>query len=279
MVHRKVLEPDSGPLAAYGARVRRLREERGWTQEELAARTKYSSKHISAVETGSRPSTLKFSGALDAAFGLTGTDQSFDRECQQLRHGVLMEGFPEYVHQERRAIEIRLFEIGLVPGLLQTPEYAQALADASVARGAASADQAAGRLTFLFERQQILERERPPMLLVVMDESCIRHLVGGPDVMAAQLRRLAEFAARPYTVLQVAPFALGERRSFNRPVTLLTLPDRSVLSYAESQAQGNLERESGAVTSMLTHYHQLAAESLSQADSVAMIEEARKGML
>ncbi len=279
MVYRKVLEPDRGPMAAYGARLRRLREERGWTQEELAVRTKYSSKHISAVETGTRPSTLRFSGALDEAFGLTGTDRSFDRECQQLRHGVLMEGFPEYVHQERRASEIRLFEIGLVPGLLQTPEYAQALADASVARGAATAEQAAGRLAFLCERQKILERERPPMLFVVMDESCIRHLVGGPRVMAAQLRQLVEFAARPFTVLQVVPFVAGERRAFNRPVTLVTLPDRGVLSYAESQAQGNLERESGAVSSMLTAYHQLAAESLSQADTVAMIEEVRKGML
>ncbi|WP_405859672.1 helix-turn-helix transcriptional regulator [Streptomyces sp. NBC_00090] len=266
-------------MAAYGARVRRLREERGWTQEELATRTGYSSKHISAVEIGSRPSTLKFSGALDGAFGLTGTDQSFGRECQQLRRGVLMEGFPEYVHQERKAVEIRLFEIGVVSGLLQTPEYARALAEGAVARGAITAEQAVERVDFLVERQQVLERERPPMLFVVMDESCIRQLVGGPEVMDAQLDRLVAFAARPYTVLQMAPFALGERRSLSRPVNILTLPDRSVLSYAESQAQGHLERESGAVSYLVTTYHQLAAESLSQADSVAMIKEIRKGML
>ncbi|MFE7581555.1 helix-turn-helix transcriptional regulator [Streptomyces gardneri] len=274
-----MLDPDDGPVAAYGARLRRLREERGWTQEELAARTGYSSKHISGVEIGSRPSTLKFSGAVDVAFGLAGTDRSFDRECRQVRHGVLLEGFPEYVHQERRAVELRLFEIGIIPGLLQTPEYAQALAASSVGRGSTTADQAAERLVFLSERQQILEQERPPMLFVVMDESCIRHLVGGSAAMAAQLDRLVEFAERPYTVIQVAPFAIGERRSLNRPVTLATLPDRSVLCYAESQAQGNLERESGAVTSMLTLYHQLVAESLSQADTVAMIREVRKGML
>ncbi|MEU2655250.1 helix-turn-helix transcriptional regulator [Streptomyces sp. NPDC007325] len=279
MVNRKELEPDSGPLAAYGARVRRLREDRGWTQEDLAERTRYSSKHISAVETGNRPSTLKFSGALDVAFGLTGTDQSFDRECQQLRHGVLMEGFPEYVHQERKAVEIRLFEIGVVPGLLQTPQYARALADGAIARGSITEAQAVERVRYLAERQQILERERPPMLFVVMDESCIRRLVGGTEVMAAQLDALVRLAARPYTVLQVAPFAMGERRAINRPVNLATMHDRSVLSYAESQSQGHLVRESGAVSATLTLYHQLAAESLSQANTVAMIEEARKGML
>ncbi|MFH9738659.1 helix-turn-helix transcriptional regulator [Streptomyces roseolus] len=279
MGYRKKLDPDRGPMAAYGARLRRLREERGWTQEELAARTGYSSKHISGVEIGNRSATLKFSGAVDEAFGLAGTGQSFDRECRQVRHGVLLEGFPEYVLQERKAVEIRMFEMGIIPGLLQTPEYARAVAAGSVARGATTVDQAEERVRVLAERQQILGQERPPMLFVVMDESCIRQLVGGPEVMAAQLDRLVEFAGYPYTVLQVAPFAIGERRSFNRPVTLVTLADRSVLSYAESQAQGNLERGSGPVASVLTLYHQLAAESLSQADTVAMIKEVRKGML
>ncbi|MFI9742020.1 helix-turn-helix transcriptional regulator [Streptomyces sp. NPDC052494] len=279
MVNRKVLDPDTGPEAAYGARLRRLREERGWTQEELAKRTGYSSKHVSAVETGRRSSTLAFSRALDAAFGLEEADESCEREWQKLRHGVLLEGFPEYVHQERRAVEIRVFDIGIVPGLLQTPEYARVLAAGSVTRGTITREQAAERVAFLAERQQVLEQQPAPMLFVVMDESCIRRLVGGPDVMATQLDRLVELAASPYTVLQVAPFAIGERRALNLPVNLLTLPDRSVVSYAESQAQGHLERESGAVSSMLRVYHQLAAESLSQAETVAMIREVRKGML
>lgn len=95
--------------------------------------------------------------------------------------------------------------------------------------------------------------------------------------MAAQLARLVEFAEMPNTVLQVAPFEIGERRAIDLPVNLLTLPDRSVICYAESQSQGHLDRESASVMPMLTTYHQLQAESLSQAASVAMINEARKG--
>ncbi|GHJ93922.1 transcriptional regulator [Streptomyces sp. NE5-10] len=279
MVNRKKLDPDSGPAAAYGARLRRLREERGWTQDELAVRTGYSSKHVSAVETGRRSSTLAFSRALDVAFGLADTEQSCESEWQKLRHGVLLEGFPEYVHQERRAVELRLFEIGIVPGLLQTPEYARVLAASSVARGVITADQADERVAFLAESQRGLEKQRPPALFVVMDESCIRRVVGGREIMAAQLELLVEFAKRPLTVLQVAPFGMGEKRPFDLPVNLVTLPDWSVLAYAESQVQGHLERENGAVASMLAGYHRLAAESLSPADSVAMIEEVRKGML
>ncbi|MFE6227980.1 helix-turn-helix transcriptional regulator [Streptomyces sp. NPDC057854] len=266
-------------MAAYGARLRRMREERGWTQEELAKRTGYSSKHISGVEIGSRPSTLRFAGAVDVAFGLAGTGQSFDRECRQVRHGVLLEGFPEYVAHERKAVEIRLFTIGVIPGLLQTLDYARTVTGGFVARGAATTDQAAERVAYLMERQRLLEQERPPRLFVVMDESCLRRPVGGPEVMAAQLDRLVEFAERPNTVVQVAPFALGERRPLDLPLYLLTLPDKTVIAYAESQARGHLEREDGAVSSLLTAYYQLTAEALSQADTVAMIKEVRKGML
>lgn len=95
--------------------------------------------------------------------------------------------------------------------------------------------------------------------------------------MAAQLEHLVEFAGQPNTLLQVAPFEIGERRTFDLPVNLLTLPDRSVICYAESQAQGHLDRESTSVMPMLTAYHQLQAEALSQAASVAMISQLRKG--
>lgn len=95
--------------------------------------------------------------------------------------------------------------------------------------------------------------------------------------MAAQLDRLVEFAELPSTVLQVAPYDLGERRAFDLPVTLLTLADRSQIAYAESAQQGRLERDIRCVQPLLTAYHQLQAEALSQAASVAVFEQARKG--
>ncbi|MGI5347010.1 helix-turn-helix domain-containing protein [Streptomyces sp. CA-250714] len=274
MVNRKELNPDSSPQAAYGARLRRQRERRGWSQEELAASLGCSSQHVSAVETARKPPTLPFSRRVDAAFGLAGSADSFEREWRDIRHGSLLEGFPEYVAHEGRAAEIRLFEIGIIPGLLQTPEYARVLAESAVQRGAITPEMAAQRVSFLAERQSILGR---PLVFVIMDESCIRRSVGGPEVMRGQLDRLVEFATDPRTVLQVAPFAMGERRSFDLPVNVLTMPDRSVVSYAESQAQGHLDRDTTSVLPMLTAYHQLQAVALCQAESVAMIQEVRKG--
>ncbi|MDV9187838.1 helix-turn-helix transcriptional regulator [Streptomyces sp. SR27] len=277
MANRKELRPNSSPQAAYGAHLRRLREERGWTQEDLAGPMGCTSQHISAVETCRKPPTLPFSRKADQVFGLAGTSDSLEREWRELRHGVLLEGFPEYVGYEGRAVEIRSFHLGIIPGLLQTREYARALTYGDVRRGSITPEQAEEHLAFLADRQAKLARDRPPMVFVVMDESCIRRPIGGPGVMDAQLQQLVEFSELPNTVVQVAPFDIGERRSFNLPVNLLTLTDRSLVAYAETHAQGHVERESTAVLALLTGYHQLQAASLSQSESVVVINEARKG--
>ncbi|MET9830706.1 Scr1 family TA system antitoxin-like transcriptional regulator [Streptomyces sp. NPDC006385] len=275
-MNRKELNPDASPQAAYGARLRSLREARGWTQDDLAERMEYSSVHISAVETGRKSPTLRFSRSADHAFGIEGAD-TFERQSRELRQGSLLEGFPEYVEYEGRAAEIRLFEIGIIPGLLQTPEYAQVLADSAVKRGAITIEQAHERVTLVAERQAALVRPAPPLVFVMLDESCIRRPIGEPAVMDAQLERLAEFAELPNTVLQVAPYDMGARRTLNLPLYILTMTDRSLMSYAESAHRGHLERESSFVLPLLAAYHQLQAEACSQAASVAMINQLRKG--
>ncbi|MFF3258473.1 Scr1 family TA system antitoxin-like transcriptional regulator [Streptomyces sp. NPDC002932] len=277
-MNRKDLDPDSSPQAAFGARIRRAREAHGWKQEELGDRMGYSATHISAVEVGRKMPTLRFSRSADLVFGTAETADTFECQWREMRLGSLLEGFPQYVGHEGRAVEIRLYEIGIIPGLLQTPEYARVLANSAVQRGAITPEQAEERVSFLAERQAALVRPRPPMVFVTMDESCIRRSVGGADVMDAQLARLVEFASLPNTLLQVAPYEIGERRPFDLPVNLLTLSDRSVLCYAESQAQGHLDREPTSVMPMLTAYHQLQGESLSPAASVSMISELRKGI-
>ncbi|MGA4947273.1 helix-turn-helix domain-containing protein [Streptomyces lydicamycinicus] len=276
-MNRKELTPDSSPQAAFGARLRSSREARGWTQDELAELMGYSSTHVSAVETARKPPTLRFSRSADRTFGTEGTVDTFERQWREIRHGSLLEGFPEYVGHEGRAAEIRLYEVGIIPGLLQTPEYASVLAGSAVKRGAITPEQADERVSLIAERQAALVRTRPALIFVVLDESCIRRPIGGPAVMDAQLARLVEFAELPNTVLHVAPFDMGERRPFDLPITVLTLPDRSLMSYAESAQRGHLERESTSVLPILTAYHQLQADARSQAASVAMINDLRKG--
>jgi hypothetical protein len=234
----------------------------------------YSSTHISSVETGRKLPTLRLARSADKAFG---SGDMFERAWRKVRHAGLLEGFPQFVGYEAQAAEIRLYEVGVVPGLLQTQDYAVVLAQAAVKRGAITSEQADERVALVAERQAALVRTPSPLVFVVLDESCLRRPIGAPDVMDAQLRRLLEFAELPNTVLHVAPFEMGARRPFNLPITVLTLPDRSLMSYAESAQRGHLERESTFVLPLLTAYHQLQAEALSQAASVAMISQLRKG--
>ncbi|MGW1769541.1 helix-turn-helix domain-containing protein [Streptomyces sp. NPDC002073] len=277
MLNRKKLDPTDSPGAAFGRRLRMLRDERGWTQDDLAERMGYSGTHISAVETGRRSPTPHFSASADKAFG---TGDQFEEQGRAVRQTALLEGFPEYVTHEAVAAEVRLFEVGIIPGLLQTPEYAAAIASGAVQRGAITTRQADERLTLLVRRQASMERTPPPQIYAVLDESCIRRLVGGTKGMAAQLAHLIAFAQLPHTVVQIAPYDLGERRSFDLPVTLLTLADnRSHIAYSESAHQGRLERDMRFVHPMLTAYHQLQVEAMSQATSAAMIHEVRKGIL
>ncbi|MFD5780866.1 helix-turn-helix domain-containing protein [Streptomyces sp. NPDC126933] len=273
-MNRKELDPESSPVAAFGERLRTLRDERGWTQDELAERMGYSGTHISAVETGRRSPTPRFANSADKVFG---TGDRLERQGRAVRTNALLEGFPEYVAHEAQAAEIRLYEVGVIPGLLQTPEYAAALTAGTVKRGAISSEQGGERITLVAERQASLIRQPLPLVFVVLDESCLRRPIGGSAVMADQFARLVEFAELPNSVIQIAPFGMGVRRPLSLPVTVLTMPDRSLMSYAESAQRGHLERESMFVLPMLTAYHQLQAEAASQAESVAMIERLRKG--
>ncbi|MFJ2898174.1 helix-turn-helix transcriptional regulator [Streptomyces sp. NPDC087218] len=274
MANRKVLNPEQSPSAAFGARLRSLRDERGWTQDELGERMGCSGAHISAIETGRRKPTQQFAASADRAFG---TGDRLERQSRAVRHRALIEGFPELVTHEARATEIRLYEVGVIPGLLQTHEYASALGDSTVKRGVASREQADERIALVAQRQASIARTPPPLIFVVLDESCLLRPIGDSALMDAQFTRLMEFAELPNTVLQVAPFSIGVRRPMTLPVTILTMPDRSLMSYAESANRGHLERDSASVLPILTDYHQLQAEALPRAASVAMISQLRKG--
>jgi hypothetical protein len=180
--------------------------------------------------------------------------------------------FSEYLDVEEEATVIRTFEIGVISGLLATTEYAAAVEHAAVTYGMRSIDDAARRVARVAVRQSALfDGERPPQVFVALDESCLRQRVGEPAVMEQQLERLIEIASLPTVWLQIAPFAMGAARSFDFPISILTMPDRSLVSYSESALRGDLEQDDARVLPFLRSYHHLQAASLSPRDSVKLI--------
>ncbi|MCG6497977.1 helix-turn-helix transcriptional regulator [Kitasatospora sp. A2-31] len=263
----------SSPAIRFGQELHRSRRARGWSQVGLSKRMGYSNTLVSYVERAKRAPTKNFAVKADEVFETGGT---FYELWRRHAKASLLEGFPEFAEAEARCRRLRELALTIVTGLFQVREYAEALAYAAVQRGAITQSAAEQRVDFLAARQRLLERTKPPLIHVVLDESCLVRTVGGKAVMLRQLDHIAELAARPNITVQVAPFHLGEHLPFKMPVTLLDLPDGSVVGYAESHARGHLERKRETITAWEREYDQLVVEALPKAASLALIHKARK---
>ncbi|MER7765828.1 helix-turn-helix transcriptional regulator [Kitasatospora sp. NPDC096140] len=261
------------PQVRFGQELRRSRRAKRWSQTEAAGRLGYSGAHISYVENGKRSPTRSLAVKADEVFG---TGQRFYELWRRFSRAALLEGFAEFADAEARCRRLRTVGLVIVPGLLQTPGYARALAQAAVRRGAITQVEADERTDYLALRQEIFSQKSPPALHAVVEEGVLLRPVGGPQVMAEQLRHLEGLAERPNITVQVAPFSMGENLAFTLPVVLLNLPDHTVVGYAESTARGHLERSRATVAGWESDYDQLLVEALPKAASQEMIRRARK---
>ncbi|MGW7522310.1 helix-turn-helix domain-containing protein [Streptomyces sp. NPDC054783] len=120
---------------------------------------------------------------------------------------VMPDWFAAYLSLEQAALQIRAYENQFVHGLLQTEDYARALLGAENPH--ASAEATERRVALRMRRQELLAREAPPRVWVVMDETVLRWPVGGPKVMRAQIDHLVEVNRLAHVTLQLMPFAHG----------------------------------------------------------------------
>ncbi|MFF7994981.1 DUF5753 domain-containing protein [Kitasatospora xanthocidica] len=272
-MNRKDLDPTSSPYAPIGVQLRRFRDATGMTQIKFGKVISYSGSYISSIERGVRRPSRRFVDVTDTELKTGGT---LSLMLDQLEHSILIEGFPEYAEREAEAIALRLFEVGVVAGLLQTPEYAAAYEQAPVRRGTVTQQQADERMRFLLTRQERIRRASPPFIHVVLDEWCLRRPIGGRAVMARQLAHLEDLASQPNVTIQVAPISLGENRPFSHPVTILTMPNRSLLGYSETHHRGFLERDAETLAGWAREYDRLQVEALPLAASLELIRAVRK---
>ena len=172
------------------------------SQKDLAARATVSHDVISKIETGERPPAEDFPPRLDAVAELD-TRGALTRLWDHLKKGQkqrLYGWFQQWADIEARATVLRWYEPLVVPGLLQTEEYARAILSARPDGNLDDLDeQVAARLA----RQAILGRTGAPQLWCILDEGVLHRAIGGSKVMRSQLYRLAEVAEHPKTTIQV----------------------------------------------------------------------------
>jgi transcriptional regulator with XRE-family HTH domain len=199
-------DPETDPRAFLGAELRRARVAAGFSsQEALAASLGFDRSVVAKAETGERPPTPDVMAAWCTTCNLD--EDLFTRFARLARSsdGPIPAWFETWLEAEREAHTLRLWSPVLVPGLLQTAEYARALFVAAGADSDTADELTAARL----ERQTILDRPNPPHVVVVLDESVLHRLIGSPQAMADQLTHIAELSERPNISVQVITSGTG----------------------------------------------------------------------
>jgi transcriptional regulator with XRE-family HTH domain len=200
------------PEGVFGAELRYYRERAGLSQTDLAALVNVSHDVISKIETGDRPPAKEFPERLDAVLEL-GTRGGLTRLWGWLKGSARRRAYPGWFDRwpdaEEQATALRWYEPLLVPGLLQTEDYARAVLRG--ARADASDDQIEEQVTARLQRQDILSRENPPHLWAVIDEGVLHRTIGDAKTMLDQIWHLARMSDRPKVSVQVIPFAAGAR--------------------------------------------------------------------
>ncbi|MEN3586202.1 helix-turn-helix transcriptional regulator [Streptomyces sp. ZYX-F-203] len=271
-------------LAFFGSQVLKLRTARGWSQTELAKKGHTTGAMISYVENAKRVPSESLARDLDAAFG---TD--FFAEFFPL---VVAYAYPSwflpYVELERDARSIRSFQSQVIPGLLQTEDYARAML--TPVRPDNLDDLVAARMT----RQALFERDEPPHTWFIMDEQALRRRIGGPDVMRTQLERLLIAGQHPRCVIQVVPEEVTAHPGLAGPFTLLSFdqgepqtgddfrngtrrPPHDVL-YVDGFSQGRTALDSAEVNEGARAYDLLRSYALSPEESADRIGEHLEGL-
>jgi transcriptional regulator with XRE-family HTH domain len=244
----------------YAKELRRAREALGMTRDQLAAAINFSRSLIEKVEAGTVPPSPEFTAAVSRVLR-DGIDVAthFERIREHSREQTAV---PDWVRtwfdMEPHATRLRSFELSVVPGLLQIEEYAAAQLHGD-------REKVAVRLG----RQQILDRERPPSYVAVIDERVLRYPVGGSAVMTKQLAHLCAMAER--FVIQVLPADCGTYDHLDGAFAMATVDGRDYL-FCDVPAWGVMVEDPAIVSTMNERWEAIRAEALPRRQSVELIQ-------
>jgi transcriptional regulator with XRE-family HTH domain len=199
--------------------LRRAREATGRTQEQVADAMDWSLSKVIRIETGAVGVSTNDMKALLQLYeiedpaqvtGLVELARASRQRPWWTTHRDLNDVFTHFLGLEAGASSVQMFQMAAVPGLFQTERYATHISGDFWVGDQPSAAEVADRVAVrLIRQREVLHREDPPSISAVIDEAVLRHVVGDAEVMADQLRRLAELATQPNITMRVLPFAAG----------------------------------------------------------------------
>ncbi|MBA0050183.1 transcriptional regulator [Streptomyces sp. AJS327] len=267
------LTPDRSARHLFGAKLRMFRARAGMSLEGLSHVVNVSKSHLSRIETAEYMPPPELPAKLDEVFG---TDGIFEELYSLARREVHPDQYRRRMELEARATDISFYAGQLVPGLLQTEEYARALFRAHNPR--ATEDEIDQLAAARASRQELLHREPRTYISVILDEAVLMRSFGGPTVMQEQLKVLTENVDTGTTLIQLLPFSHGGHALAGGSLDLLTLENGSVVAYEEGISSGHLLEDTEAVMARGRAYDRLRAHALSPTDTAAHIHGVMRGL-
>lgn len=244
----------------FGRELARHRRAAGLTQEQLAKRMVYVVKTIQHAEQGLRTPTLEFADKADHALELDGVLHNLAELCH-----ADDSPFGSFLAHEARATVIRTYVPQIVPGLLQTEAYA----DAVIRAGDPTVDPEES-LKVRLERQEVLTREDAPRYHVVLSEAALWQEVGGADVLYEQLKQLTELPRN--VILQILPFSQGAHAGADGAITLMEFANEDPVVTMEGWQLSAIMDDTATVKRAREALDMLMAVALDPETSAAMIQ-------
>jgi transcriptional regulator with XRE-family HTH domain len=262
----RVREGDIGGLALFASELVAARTKRNMTQEALSEALNYSGSLVAMIETGRRAPSRDFALACDRYFDTSGT---FARLQENSRSTPLPTWFKPWAEIEAAAAQLRLFEHSIIPGLLQTESYARAIL---AGEPNTTPEEIAERVTARTSRQAILNRDQPPVVLAVIDESALRRQVGSAKTMCEQVTHLADMAGRAGVTIQVVPLSVGAHCGLAGAFAIAAEADGSPrAAYIDGITEGYIGETPPVLAEVCAAFDALRSEALPRGASLDLI--------
>jgi transcriptional regulator with XRE-family HTH domain len=256
--------------AMFIEEMRARREQTGLLQREFAEKAHVSLSSVKQYEAGKKKPERKFAAWCDEFYGCPGT-------FVRMYDGMIAESYPSWfgprVLFEDKATRIHEWEMRGLPGLLQTRSYASAVIRAC--RPYDAEDELEREAAARIERQNILMRDDPPKLWVVLNEGVLRQAVGGVRVMREQLDHLLGLAEAQGIVLQVLPFAVTDAPGVDGPAAMFEFDDSPTVAYLEGWGSGRVIKDPKEVAAIATAISMIKGCALSPIDSAQLMTKIR----
>jgi transcriptional regulator with XRE-family HTH domain len=268
-MRERELDPSASPAAFFGNEVREARISAKMSQSALGAATGYDATYVSKVENGHIVPDEKFLQGLDSTFpGMNGWFTRFWRDSRKW-NGHYREWFKFWVSTEGRASVIRWYEPMLVPGLAQTEDYAREVLSWGPLCGNVEEDVRAR-----MKRQEILNRDEPPELWLLLAESVLRNRVGPAGTMKGQINHLSELARRPNVTVQVIPDNADAYGGRSGAFAIATVEPSGSLAYLETGLRGMTSDDPMMIRDAARMFEHLRADALGKRPTFDLLAEA-----